>query len=345
MSAAAFALADGSLAIARTKDSEPAAKRLRRSAEDGRSTIVPRSKPLAPITRFVVNEDKAVALTAYGKHGFVLGDQAGKLISVTSGGERTPFSIMARGGITAIDHAQERGLLACATERHEVTLIDSGKSCTLSLDHTTPVHGLKLSPDGRQLAVAQEDLITLWNVEGTPAKALELPAANVPLTLVWSPDQTMIAAGFERLGVGIWHAADSNHLAFPDYPSPVRSLAWSADGTMLVTSGAFRVIAWSLRDLKANGTSPSASPLETGKPSLVAVEAVAAHPTRPLIAAGYENGMLILAHIGSRDEMVIKTEGGGGITCLAWSKGGGHLAVGSDRGLTALIELPPQLFK
>ena len=51
--AVAFALADGSVAIARTKDSEPAAKRIRISAEDGRSTILPRVKPLPPASAWL----------------------------------------------------------------------------------------------------------------------------------------------------------------------------------------------------------------------------------------------------------------------------------------------------
>ena len=85
--------------------------------------------------------------------------------------------------------------------------------------------------------------------------------------------------------------------------------------------------------------------METGQPSLVTVETVASHPKRPLIAAGYENGMLIIANIGSRDELVIKTEGDGAITSLRWSKDDGYLAFGTDRGFVAIVELPEQRFK
>ena len=122
-------------------------------------------------------------------------------------------------------------------------------------------------------------------------------------------------------------------------------MVWSADGETLVTSGAFRIIAWPLGDLKTNGATPTASALETGKPSLVAIEAVASHPNEPLIAAGYENGMLILTKIGSKDELIIKNEGDGAIKHLDWSRDGGYLALGSDRGLAAIVELPEQLFK
>ena len=42
---------------------------------------------------------------------------------------------------------------------------------------------------------------------------------------------------------------------------------------------------------------------------------------------------------------VIKTEGGGAISKIAWSRCGGYLALGSDQGLAAIVELPAQLFK
>ncbi len=344
-SAVAYTLADGSVAIARVKDTEAAAKRIRISAEDGRSSILPRSKPLPPLTHFTMQDGRPIAASAYGKHGFVLGDQSGQLISTTVGGERTPFSIRQDGAITALEHTEATGLLACATDKGEIALVSRGNANTAPLDLDSSIQALSFSPDGKQLAIAAKDTVTLWQVEGEPAKISTWPTHGPPLVLCWSPDQTKIAVGYEHGGIGIWYVRDGSHIAFTDYPSAVRSLAWSADGDTLLTSGAFRMIAWPLNQLKTNGRAPTASAMETGKPSLVAIEAVASHPERPLVAAGYENGMLILATIGSKDELILKTEGDGAITSLEWSKDGGYLALGSDHGLAAIVELPPQLFK
>ncbi|MGI9501802.1 MAG: WD40 repeat domain-containing protein [Geminicoccaceae bacterium] len=341
--AVAFALADGSVAIARTKDQEPAAKRIRVSVEDGRSSILPRTKPLPPIAHFPVQGGKPVALTAYGKHGFVIGDAAGALTSLTPGGERTPFAKPLDGPITALTHAPETGDLACVTAGNRVALIRRGKAEPHILDHETPVRALAFSPDGEELAVACDNCVTLWATNEKPAKLRDLAPCSSPSQLAWSSDQIHLALGQEKGGVAVWQRDNETAITLPDYPAPVRSLAWSSDGDHLVTAGAFRIIAWPIKPMKTNGAQPQT--LDTGKPSLAAVETVALHPQSRLTAAGYENGALTIAKIGKSDELLIKSEGQGAITSLAWSRNAGYVALGSAQGQAALIELPAQLFK
>ena len=341
--AVAFALADGSVAIAKTKDTEPAAKRIRISAEDGRQSILPRTKPLPPIARISVQERTPVALTAYGKHGFVIGDASGALTSLTIGGERTPFSAPLDAPIIALDHAPATGDLACVTGDRHVVLIRRGETEPTALEHATAIGALAFSPDGQQLAVACDDQVTLWKVAEKPEKQIELTPCQNPISLAWSPDHKKLALGQEKAGVTVWQLDGKDHITLLDYPAPVRSLAWTDDSDTLATSGAFRLIAWPLNQLKSNGVDPTS--LDTGKPSLTVVEAICRHPTRPLIAAGYENGMLIITQIGKPDELVIKTEGQGAISTIRWSGSAGYVALGSSQGLATIAELPSQMFK
>jgi len=341
--AVAFTLKDGSVAIAKIKDQEPAAGRIRISAEDGRSSILPRTKPLPPITRLAVQDGTPVALTAYGKHGFVMGDASSALTSLTIGGERTPFSIEPTAPIRALDHAKDTCDLALVTAEERAILIRRGQTAPLPLTLDHPVAIATFSQDGTHLAVAGGDRLTICKIDEIFDTITTLTITDDPMALAWSPDGTNLAIGHKTGGASVLHLGNETAHSFKDYPAPVSSVAFSHDSQILITSGAFRIIAWPLNNLKTNGSSPEA--LTTGKPSLVTVESVAAHPNRPLIAAGYENGMVIITETGKQDELVLKMEGQGEITAIKWSKDAGHLAIGSDQGLAAIIELPPQMFK
>jgi len=76
----------------------------------------------------------------------------------------------------------------------------------------------------------------------------------------------------------------------------------------------------------------------------VLVDAVAAHPKKALVAAGYANGQIVIAGIGARDEMLVRSSGGV-VTALAWSADGNHLALGDASGTAAIVTFPHQMFK
>ena len=49
--------------------------------------------------------------------------------------------------------------------------------------------------------------------------------------------------------------------------------------------------------------------------------------------------------LGQRDELLVRQDGGGAVTALAWSGDGEHLALGTADGLAAVVGFPPHLFK
>ncbi len=123
----------------------------------------------------------------------------------------------------------------------------------------------------------------------------------------------------------------------------MRSLAWSVPANAIVTAGAYRAAAWSMAHPPLEDATVGA--LQTGRPGLVVVERVAAHPSRDLIAVGYANGQVGVMRLGQRDELLVRQDGGGAVTALAWSGDGEHLALGTADGLAAVVGFPPHLFK
>lgn len=340
--AVAFALADGSVALAALADAEPATARIRMSVEHGQASIQPRAKALPPITPVHAGRQAPAAIAPHRESGFVLAEASGALVHVGADGTRDVLSNALDGPITEIDVAPGTGRLACIAAGGEVAVVAAVDDRPAPLPQDGSAQRLGFSPRGDLLAVARDGAVTIWSMEDTPRRVADLPAAERPHAMAWSPDGILLACGHGS-GIEAWRMGDGGTISLGDYPSPVRSIVWSAGGAAMVTSGAFRIIAWPRDRLATTGAPPST--LDTGRPSLAAVDAVAAHPSKPLVAAGYENGMLAIAELGKPDELPIKTEGQGAISGLKWSGDGRFLALGTDRGLAAIVELPPQMLK
>jgi len=57
------------------------------------------------------------------------------------------------------------------------------------------------------------------------------------------------------------------------------------------------------------------------------------------VAAGYADGSVILAQIGTQRVVVIAERTGAPVSALAWSPDGARLAFGTEDGLAALLDL------
>ena len=76
-----------------------------------------------------------------------------------------------------------------------------------------------------------------------------------------------------------------------------------------------------------------------------AVLHVATHPDRPLIAAGYANGVVAIIRPGTADVVLVRGADAGAIDQLAWSPSGDALAYGAAGDEIGLVLLPAMLFR
>lgn len=202
-----------------------------------------------------------------------------------------------------------------------------------------PVAALVFEPGGGRLATAGADGVTLWPASGAePARLLRCP--GTPRALAWSPDGAILVAGLEQRVAHAWRLADGADIAMGTYPGPPLSLSFSAPGGFCASSGSPRVVCWHF-DQPGN----VARRTECGLGSAVAVSQVACHPTRMLIAAGYENGAVLLCQPDSDDILFVRDAGGGAVTTLAWSPDGGFLAYGAAAGEIGVVAFPALLFR
>jgi hypothetical protein len=66
---------------------------------------------------------------------------------------------------------------------------------------------------------------------------------------------------------------------------------------------------------------------------------VAAHPQHEVVAAGFGDGLVVLADLASERILPVAAPGRGSITALAWSNDGSRLALGTESGFAALVDL------
>ncbi|RAI04272.1 hypothetical protein DLJ53_07465 [Acuticoccus sediminis] len=337
--AVAFELADGNVALAPARDPEPAATRIRIAGDSGQMSITPRAGRYAPLERAELGTHGTIAVcpSASGR-GVVAIRSDGRLVRITPRGQVVTIPTGDLGRVGAIASHPAGPQIAVAAGGNVVV----GPEDEPARGTVSPLPGdvaaLAVSPDGR-VAAATREAIHLLDAGRTMASF----AATRAERLVFSPDGTYLAAALFDGGVALVRIADGRVATLANYPAPVRSLAFSRPASAFATSGAYRAAAWSLATPPFDGAADGA--LVTGRPGLVLVETVAAHPRRPLLAIGYADGIVTLAPIGSREEMVLCPTPGGAVTALGWAGAGDDLAIGRADGMAAIANLPPALFK
>ncbi|WP_395447871.1 hypothetical protein ACHMW7_23620 [Aminobacter sp. UC22_36] len=338
----AFSGTDGSVAIAPTTDTEPPEERIRVSADLGQTTIRPRKNPPAPIIAATIRNDGDAPLAAYRGSGFVCGGGTGDVLCLSHSGEvESTLFRTENGPIIAVDHSEQTGITVATDGDHLYLSRGSGDIARYGRGPGSHIEALAISPDGNQVAASYADGLSIWRLESGAAALQEISLPSRPHSLRWKADGTTLACSLESGGFGFVDLSGGHVEVIPDFPATVRTLSWSGPANALVASGAFRIAAWSSG---APRTGDGRAALATGRPGLVLVEAVAAHPKTGLVAAGYANGQIVIAQIGGRDEMLVRPAGSP-VTAMAWSADGSHLALGDASGTAALVTFPHQMFK
>ncbi|MGP3697283.1 WD40 repeat domain-containing protein [Rhodobacter sp. NSM] len=327
--AVAFRDAAGGLAVAPLADAEDTPSRLRLELDSGRMIIRPRKSEPAPLSEVPLAVDIVEGGTAAG---WLVADSAGGLHRITPrgqhlrlrAGEGTVVALAARADAIALLQDDEIRLIGPDGEMRESMPLASARG---------------LAWQGDRLFVTDAEGLLV----GSGEDWLRIPLASPEDAPVPDPSGRW-AAGATADG-GLWLADLTEgrvaHLA--DFPMKPGSMGFTAGGRALVASGAYRLVAWDL-SRPPFGQDRSGA-LRSGRTELVAVTAVAVHPTRDLVAVGRANGGLSIARPGEPEEMVLRPADGDAILALGWSADGRHVALGSQNGVAALLDLPAQLFK
>ena len=132
-----------------------------------------------------------------------------------------------------------------------------------------------------------------------------------------------------------WRMVDGKQMRMSGYSTKVRSMSWSANGKELATSGARELVMWPFQGKDG----PMGAQPQTLAPAPQLICAVACHPKNDVVAAGYEDGAVLLVRIADGAEVLARRPGDAPISALAWNAGGSTLAFATEAGDAGVVEL------
>jgi WD40 repeat protein len=197
------------------------------------------------------------------------------------------------------------------------------------------VGGLAFAPKGMRLAIAHYNGVTLWFPKAAEATPERLAWNGSHIDVTFSPDGRYLVTAMQEPSLHGWRLADGKSMRMSGYSAKVRSMAWTADGKWLATSGAQELIIWPF----GGKDGPMGKQPLMLAPSESKVSAVACHPSNDVIAAGYNDGLILLVRMADGAEILARDPGGSPVSTLAWNAAGTLLAFGTEEGDAGIVDL------
>ncbi len=202
------------------------------------------------------------------------------------------------------------------------------KKGTRKLKHPTGVGGLAINPKGKRLAVSHYNGVSLWWL-GAEGNATVLEWKGSHLDLAWSPDGDYVISIMQENSLHGWRLSDNEHMRMTGYGAKVRSMAFTKRGHFLATGGADAIICWPF----TGGGPMGRAPLEFGYAGGAPVTAVASNPKHDVLAAGFEDGTVLIGQPGpATPALIVMGDNKAAVTAIAWNPDGDRLLAGCEDG-------------
>ena len=279
------------------------------------------------------HDGACLAIAPDCKDGVITGGDDGRLMRISPDGTATE---VAKYGSRWVDQvaSHESGLRAAAVGK-AVHLLDGKGAALKSLAHPSTVTGIAFDAKGKRLAASHYNGASLWFVaakESTP-RLLEWKGSHTGVLI--SPDGTHVVTSMQENTLHGWRLADGQHMRMAGYPSKTKSMGFTAKGRWLATAGADCVVLWPF----FGGGPMGKAPTELAGGDGVLCTMVACHPQQEVVAAGFGDGLVLIAEVASGRVVPVAPPGGSAVSALAWNDAGTHLAFGTEAGGAGLVDL------
>ena len=271
--------------------------------------------------------------------GFVSGGDDGRACRVRADGAVSELGAFGMKWVEQVaSHPAERGkggLIACGAGKL-VHLFDAQGKTLRALEHPSTVTGLAFDAKGKRVAASHYNGATLWFVASDSPRRLEWKGSHVGIAL--HPEGAAVVTAMQENALHGWALPDGKHMRMSGYPGKTQSMSFSRGGKWLATSGSDAMVLWPFFGGGPMGKAPS----ELAGGDGIACTQVAFHPQQDIVAGGFADGLVVIADVGSSRVIPVAPPVGTPVSTLAWSPDGAFLALGTEAGLAALVDLRPR---
>ncbi|MBN9509393.1 MAG: WD40 repeat domain-containing protein [Alphaproteobacteria bacterium] len=267
--------------------------------------------------------------------GFLAGGDDGRLVRVARDGGVTEIAAF---GMKWVEHVAsfadgKTQLRACAVGR-QVHLFDAAGARLKTLAHPSTVTGLVFDARGKRVVASHYNGTSLWFVasKSDNPRVLEWKGSHTAVAI--SPDGDAVVTAMQEKALHGWRLSDGQHMRMSGYPGKTQALSFTRSGKWLASSGAEAIVLWPF-----GGSGPTGkAPMELAGADGILCTTLACHPQHEAVAAGFSDGLVILADIGTQRILPVAGTGRGPVSALAWSADGTRLALGSETGFAAVVD-------
>jgi len=304
---------------------------------DGTLRLVDPASPEAPWREASVHEGAILALAADPVAGFVTGGDDGRLCRIAPDGTVRTLAEAGRKWVEQVaTHAGEKGGLIAGAVGKTVLLFDAAGAKLKELAHPSSVSGIAIDAKGKRIACSHYNGASLWFVAArsdTPPRILEWKGSHIAVAL--HPEGEAVVTAMQENALHGWSLPEGKHMRMSGYPGKTESLSFSRTGKWLATSGADAMVLWPF----FGGGPMGKAPMELAGGDGVLCTRVACHPREEIVAGGFADGLVVLADVTSSRILPIAPPGHGPVSALAWNASGSHLAIGTEQGFAAVVDL------
>ncbi|RVT98955.1 WD40 repeat domain-containing protein [Rhodovarius crocodyli] len=276
------------------------------------------------------HEGAVLAFCPDAKAGFLTGGDDGRLVSTAA-----EAVTLAKYGSRWVDQvaAHPDGLRAASVGK-ALHLLDGKGEALKSLNHPSSVAGIAFDAKGKRVVASHYNGASVWFVNAKEDKPRFLEWKGSHGLVRFSPDGTHVVTAMQENALHGWRLADGQHMRMSGYPTKTRSMEFTAKGRWLATAGAESIVMWPF----FGGGPMGKPPTELAGGDGVFCSALACHPQHEVVAAGFDDGLVLIAEIGSGKVLPVAPPSESPVSAIAWNASGNMLAFGTEKGLIGWLD-------